>query len=132
MMSLKFMGPRLLVMNYEACLNFYQDILGFQVTYKDVNSEEADLKLGEMSLNIIRWQSMANLIDHPEKPSTTATLDRVMLTFVTPDVDQTCQQLKAKGATFVTEPTFRPDWQVKTAYLRDPDGNLIGIYQFTN
>ncbi|MGB7442775.1 MAG: VOC family protein [Coleofasciculaceae cyanobacterium] len=127
-MTIKFIGPRLLVINYEACLQFYQDILGFEVTYKDVDGEEADLKLGEMSLNIIKWQSMANLTDHPDKPSTTIS-DKIMLTFETPDVEQTYQQLKAKGANFVTEPTFRPDWQVKTVYLRDPDSNLIGIYQ---
>jgi hypothetical protein len=35
--------------------------------------------------------------------------------------------LKARGAQFVADLTDRPDWGIRTAHLRDPDGNLIEL-----
>lgn len=48
--------------------------------------------------------------------------------FEVDDVDVAYQQLRDKGITFVTEPLDRPDWGIRTAHFRDPDGNLIEIY----
>jgi catechol 2,3-dioxygenase-like lactoylglutathione lyase family enzyme len=36
--------------------------------------------------------------------------------------------LKAKGITFITEPQDRAHWGIRTAHFRDPDGNLLEIY----
>jgi lactoylglutathione lyase len=129
-MNLELRNTRLLVFNYEECFHFYRDILGFEVIYGDAQDEEADLKLGEMRLGLIKRQSMAALIGtkniHPENIINS---DKIALIFTSSDLDESYQQLKAKGVKFVTEPMYRSDWQIKTVYLRDPDDNLIGIYQ---
>jgi catechol 2,3-dioxygenase-like lactoylglutathione lyase family enzyme len=53
--------------------------------------------------------------------------DRAALIFEVEDVDATCEQLGTRGIELVTEPQDRPDWGVRTAHFRDPDGSLIEV-----
>ncbi len=131
-MNLNFKGTRLLVCNYEACLEFYQKMLGFELIYQDGNGEEADLKMGDTRLNLIKRQSMAAIIGSPEKLPSENDPDNVALIFTTQNLDQTYDALKKMNVTFITQPTYRPQWGIKTIYLRDPDGNLIGIYELAD
>ena len=131
-MNLNFKGTRLLVWNYDACVEFYQKILGFELIYQDNNQEEADFKMGDTTLNLIKRQSMAAIIGSVEKPSSDNATDNVALVFTTSNLDKTCKTLEEKNVTFITKPTYRPQWGIKTIYLRDPDDNLIGIYELTD
>ena len=131
-MNLNFKGTRLLVCNYEACIEFYQNTLGFELVYQDKNGEEADLKMGDTTLNLIKRQSMSSIIGAVEDVSAENATDNVALIFTTPDLDETCKQLEAKNVEFITKPMYRPQWGIKTTYLRDPDSNLVGIYQLTD
>ena len=49
------------------------------------------------------------------------------LVFFVGDVDVACFKLKKRGVAFVTEPFDRPDWGIRVAHFRDPNGNLIEI-----
>jgi lactoylglutathione lyase len=135
-MNLNFRGTRLLVDNYESCLNFYQKILGFKLIYQDNNQEEADLKMGDTRLNLIERQTMAGIIGSTDELAAEKTggntSDNMALIFTTQNLDQTCETLQEKNVTFITKPTYRPQWGIKTIYLRDPDQNLIGIYELTD
>jgi catechol 2,3-dioxygenase-like lactoylglutathione lyase family enzyme len=42
-------------------------------------------------------------------------------------VDAVCRQLQAHGVALAVGPTDHPDWGIRTAHFRDPDGNLIEI-----
>ena len=131
-MDLNFKGTRLLVCNYEACVEFYQKVLEFELIYQDKNQEEADFRIGDNILNLIKRQSMASLIGSSEEASAQKTSDNIALIFMTKNLDDTCSKLEAKNVTFLTKPMYRPQWGIKTVYLRDPDGNLIGLYQMTD
>ncbi len=131
-MNLNFKGTRLLVCNYEACVEFYQKTLGFELIYQDSHGEEADLKLGDTRLNLIKRQSMAQIVGSSEKLPSETVPDNLALIFTTIDLDQTCAELEQKNVTFITKPIYRPQWGIKTIYLRDPDQNLIGIYEMTD
>lgn len=137
-MNLNFRGTRLLVDNYESCIDFYQKILGFELIYQDNNQEEADLKMGDTRLNLIKRQTMAAIIgSSSELPGDNDNTgknagDNIALIFTTQNLDQTCDTLQARNVTFITKPTYRPQWGIKTIYLRDPDENLIGIYELTD
>ncbi|MBV8463446.1 MAG: VOC family protein, partial [Acidimicrobiales bacterium] len=48
------------------------------------------------------------------------------LGFKVPDVDAAVEAFVAAGADVVTAPTDRP-WGQRTAYLADPDGNLVEL-----
>jgi lactoylglutathione lyase len=135
-MNLNFRGTRLLVDNYESCIDFYQKILGFELIYQDNNQEEADLKMGDTRLNLIKRQTMAAIIgstsELPGDNTGKNAGDNIALIFTTQNLDQTCDTLQARNVTFITKPTYRPQWGIKTIYLRDPDENLIGIYELTD
>ena len=50
--------------------------------------------------------------------------DRAMLVFEVPNVDARVAELKSRGVEIIAEPVDRPEWTVRTAHLRDPEGNL--------
>ena len=130
-MNLNFKGTRLLVCDFKACVEFYHKTLGFELIYQDKDGEEADLKMGDTILNLIKRSSMSNIVGTDNLANDNLT-DNVALIFVTPDLDQTTEELKRQGVEFISKPVYRPQWGIKTIYLRDPDKNLIGIYQMTD
>ena len=61
-------------------------------------------------------------------PATVKAQDAAVLTFGVDDVDTACSALKAKGVVFTTTPHDQPEWHIRVAHLRDPDGRLIELY----
>ncbi len=51
-----------------------------------------------------------------------------MLIVTVEDVDASVERLQAQGVQFLTDPRDFPGWGIRSAYLRDPDGNLIELY----
>lgn len=54
--------------------------------------------------------------------------EKSMLSFSVDNVDQTFATLKAKGVTFINEPTDMPNWGMRILYLCDPEENLIELF----
>ena len=52
----------------------------------------------------------------------------VIIEFRVADVDAACAAVRATGAPVVLEPTTQP-WGNRSALVRDPDGNLVNLYQ---
>ena len=130
-MNLSFKGTRLLVCDFKACVEFYQHTLGFELIYQDKGGEEADLRMGDTILNLIKRSSMSNIVGTENLANDNLT-DNVALIFTTSDLDETTSKLEKEGIEFISKPVYRPQWGIKTIYLRDPDKNLIGIYQMTD
>lgn len=38
------------------------------------------------------------------------------------------EEMKKKGVEFVTEPHDQDAWYLRVAHLRDPDGNLVELF----
>lgn len=121
---------RLLVSNFEACFLFYREILGFDVVRGDEKSGDADFKAGDMIFGLFQQDEMAEIVGSAEKPLNAECQDKAVLVFEVEKLDEVYQELKHLGVTFATEPMSKPYWGIKTAYFRDPDGNLLGIYEF--
>ncbi len=62
-------------------------------------------------------------------PATAACQDRVALILSVEDVDAAFAALCGRGADFVTAPHDRSGWGIRVAHLRDPDGNLLELYE---
>ena len=75
---------------------------------------------------------MANIIGATDELALENAPDNLALIFTITDLEETCRELEKQNVTFITKPTYRPQWGIKTVYLRDPDRNLIGIYQMTD
>ncbi len=51
-----------------------------------------------------------------------------MLIVQVEDVDAAVRELHARGAEDISAPQDHPGWGIRSAYLRDPDGHLIVLY----
>jgi lactoylglutathione lyase len=127
--ALRLTHVRLLVRDFPACFRFYRDALGFEVLWGDEGGRYADFRAGQAIVALYRRDLMAEAVGETEKPSEAEVQDRAALIFAVDDVDGTYKNLRTKGVEFVTEPVDRPDWGIRTAHFRDPDGNLLEIYR---
>jgi len=71
---------------------------------------------------------MAPSVGNADKQQPVAMREKLMVSFSVDNVDETFTALKAKGVTFISEPTDMPDWGMRTLYLRDPEENLIELF----
>ena len=128
-MEFKLTQVRLLVTEYEACFFFYRDTLGFAVSYGSEKEDYASFQTRNAVVAINKRWMIAEVAGTMDLPVAVASQDRVLLHFQVDNVDQTVEQLRAKGVVIVQEPTDRPTWGSRTAHFRDPDGTLIEISQ---
>ena len=121
----------------EASLAFYRDVLGFEV--------RNDVGYADM-----RWitvgppgQPGTSIVLHPPAVDPGVTDDErrlvtemmakgtyTMLVLGTPDLDGTFEQLVARGAEVVQEPTDQP-YGIRDCAVRDPAGTLLRINQLS-
>jgi len=127
-MALRYAFTRLLVRDFPACFRFYRDALGFAVAYGEVTGVYADFQTGEVTIALFDRGQMAEAVGTSALPATATGQDIVALCFAVENVDQTCEDLRAKDVAFVTEPQDRPEWMIRTAHFRDPDGNLLEVF----
>jgi catechol 2,3-dioxygenase-like lactoylglutathione lyase family enzyme len=119
---------RLLVTEFDACVRFYRDILGLEAIWGEEGSGYASFRAGDGSLlALFGREAMAAAIDNHEAPVRAAGQDRAMLIFEAADLAGTFAALKAKRVTFLSEIEDQPEWGIRTAFLRDPEGTLIEL-----
>lgn len=128
-MSYQFTYTRLLVSNFKACFLFYRDVMGFQATFGFENDVYADFNTGGVTLALFTRSVMSEAIGISHLPAEVQAQDKMCLVFAVDDVDAKCRQLKQQAITLLTEPIDKPDWGIRVAHFRDPDGNLIEINQ---
>jgi len=124
---MRYTHTRLLVRDFAACFRFYRDVMGFRPTFGDENDVYADFETGTIVLALFGRGDQATAIGADDQPEHADMQDTICLCFDVEDVDQMVAQLEARGVTFIAPPTDRPGWGLRTAHLRDPDGNLIEI-----
>jgi len=118
---------RLLVEDYKACFKFYTETVGLKVSWGNENTGYAELDTGDARLSIFTRDEMAKVVGSTGLPAGSGCQDRHVVILRVPDVDAAYEDLQGKGVDFVTEPQDRSDWGIRTAHLRDPDGNLIEL-----
>ena len=129
-MDFKLTQVRLLVTEYEACFFFYRDILGFSVSFGSENENYASFKTDNAMVALYKRPMMAEVVGTSDLPVALESQDRVVLQLQVDNVDQTVEQLRAKGVIIVQDLTDRPDWGARTAHFRDPDGTLLEVSQW--
>lgn len=129
---MKLAYVRLLVRDFDACVAFYRDTLSFPVSILAEHAKFAEFDTGETALELYDRGMMAEIVGATDRPDVDGGVDRTLLTFQVESVDETYESLKAKGVAFDVPPTDREAWGARTAHFRDPDGNLLELFQHTH
>ena len=120
---------RLLVSDFDGCFRFYRDVMQFQPDWGEEGSTYANFRATPgTTLSPFRRDHMAEAIGTADLPSVTQCQDRAALIFLVTDIEAEVKELRSRGAQFLSDPRDFPDWTIRAAYLRDPDGNLIELF----
>ena len=123
---MKLNNIRLMTVKFDETFLFYSETLGFEVTWGALGDTYAHFKAqngGELSL--FSRKAMAEALGTAQLPAGSSSQDTFALIIEVPSVDEAYKTLSAKGVRFLTKPVDRKDWGIRTAHLRDPEGNLI-------
>ena len=118
------------VRDFEKCLAFYRDQLGFKLE----RNEEGFAYLtfssqGGAGLALSFVDGAVKLISESQIRPKEKTIHRNYFAVFLKDVDKEYAELKARGVHFVKPPTTFP-WGQRMAYFDDPEGNLWEISHF--
>jgi catechol 2,3-dioxygenase-like lactoylglutathione lyase family enzyme len=123
--------PRLLVSDFAPCFAFYDAflprVLGATLAKGGPEGPYAHWDVGsEGVLSMFDREAMAEVVGE----LSASAQDRVMFVSRVSDVDRAYAVCLAHGGRSVTEPTDRPDWGLRAAHVRDPEGNLVELQSY--
>ena len=121
---------RLLVHSFAECFRFYRDVIGLTVTWGDEQANYAsfaDAVSKGPALALFGRQAMADVVGAEKLPADAFCQDQFVLIVTVENVDVTVNELRDRGAALELDPQDFPDWGIRAAYIRDPDGNLVEI-----
>ncbi|MFI6130100.1 VOC family protein [Micromonospora sp. NPDC051141] len=111
--------PRIVTDDFPATLAFYTALLGKPEKVVD-QFEYAGFDAGGETVLALLGRRAAEAVLPVGRGD-----GGVLVVVPVPDVDATVTALPA--GTVVAEPADRPGWGVRSAYLRDPEGNLVEV-----
>lgn len=126
-MDVKAASTRLLVSDITNCCKFYRELLGLKVIVE--TPSYAEFEAAGQTISLFHQEEMASIIHTSDKPASVDSQDKTVLIFTITDVDKTYSQLREAGVHFDEPPTQNRDFNLKIAYCRDPEGNLIGLFE---
>ncbi len=107
-------------------VDFYGRVLGLTETYrfpKQGEPQHIEFRIGEATIAV---SSPAGLRSHGMPPPTPGHPFEIGIR--TDDVDAAIAELRAAGVTIIKDPAINPAG-IRYAYIADPDGTWISIYQ---
>lgn len=130
----------LVVSDLERAAAFYRDVLGMTEVKRVVVSDDKAARSGSADKGFEFWTftlgplalKLVKVATEPQ--STVGGVDSHTgvryLSFVVEDIDATCEELEAKGVSFLS-PVLDAEAEHdidRLVFFRDPDGNLLELY----
>jgi catechol 2,3-dioxygenase-like lactoylglutathione lyase family enzyme len=117
---MRFSQARLLVDDFGAAVRFYRDTLGLTAASGDESSGYASFDTGSGTIAIFERAGQGDVVElRPPGDSTLLVLE----------VDDVDAAIAGLDEHVVQAPVDQPHWGGRVAYLRDPSGNLIELFQ---
>jgi lactoylglutathione lyase len=107
-------------------VDFYRRAFGLELRFFDENLGFAELETGGSTLAIAAHSLGEMLMPNRYQRPTDGRPAGIEIAFVTPDVPASFAKAIAEGATPITPPRRMP-WGLEVAYVRAPEGTLIGF-----
>ena len=102
---------------------FYAEVFELPVMFEDDNS--AVFNFGNTIVNLLHADAADELVE-PAAVAPRESGSRAQFSIEVADVDETCEQLSAKGVKLLNGPMDRP-WGIRTASFVDPGGHIWEI-----
>ena len=126
-MALEIRGliPLIQVFDMPTALHFYRDMLGFEVMHTSKPGDNCGWAMLQLGAAQLMLNTAYEDDQRPASPDAAriAAHEDTGLFFTCPDIDDACQQLRAKGVD-VKKPEIR-DYGMKQLYVTDPDGYVL-------
>jgi catechol 2,3-dioxygenase-like lactoylglutathione lyase family enzyme len=116
---------RLIVSDFAAAFRYYRDVIGLTPQFADAQPPYAALKPAEGSALALHDQAAL----HETIGSELRDTDRFLICLRVEDLEGYLAEVTARGGVVVAGPITQ-DGRIRTAYLRDPAGNLTEIQQW--
>ena len=126
---MKLANLRLLVTDYDKCVEFYTQKLGFEKNAEHSNNYYTSINVGGgiNDLGIFRSADMETNVGYTRKNAPYG-CEKVCLSFEVDSVEETYKTLKSRGVEFIKEPH---EWDgAMVTHVRDPEDNLIEFYAY--
>jgi lactoylglutathione lyase len=126
---LQFSRVRILVKDFTKSWRFYRDVLGLTPAKGHGHPPYGEFVWKDQAVvAIFDRKLMAKAVGLDLGQSPRSSVGHSALIFEVKDVDGLAKRLRRRGVRLLRGPTDRPDWQLRTIHLKDPDGYLIEIY----
>lgn len=109
----------------EACVRFYTQVLGMQLsTFKTPTEERSALSFGRQKINLHEWGKEFTPRAHVAVPGS---LDLCFIASV--PLEEVAARLKQHGVAIIEGPVMKTGatGPIRSVYVRDPDLNLVEI-----
>jgi catechol 2,3-dioxygenase-like lactoylglutathione lyase family enzyme len=117
---MRFSQARMLVDDFAEAFGFYRDTLGLTPSFGDDSSAYASFDTGSGTVAIFSHAGQGEVVElRPPGDSTLLVLE----------VDDVDAAIGGKEEYLAQAPVDQPEWGGRVAYLRDPSGNLIELFQ---
>ncbi len=127
-MKPEIIRPFLLVEKFDECFRFYRDVMKFEISWGKEGDSYACFVIGDnMRMALFKRDQMAETVRTTELPHDPRGQDKFALVFEVKRFDEIVAELRKLGAKFITQVIEKPDWGIRTIFLRDPEGNLLQI-----
>ena len=118
----------LFVQDVKKCRAFYEDIFGWNVLFEDDHSAAYRLEGGH-DFVLLHTSAAAEQIGEENLTFDHGLGHRMMLCLGVDNVDETCDDLVAKGVKLLKPPKSQ-HWGRRTAYFADPEGNIWELWHY--
>jgi predicted enzyme related to lactoylglutathione lyase len=120
---------RLLVGDFAACYRFYAEVLGLkpQSGASEGPYEKFSPAVGSAGIALQDRVMMSEVLG--DELGDAATGHRSLVVLRVDDLDSYCEQVTARGATFLHGPAPMTD-RMRVAHLKDPEGNLVELQEW--